>query len=181
MVVLMHRLLSRFLIGTDDMVQLLLKNILILGMIVPSLGTTSELYTDEQCLAANIYFEARAESTKGQKAVADVTLNRMKHPAFVNQDSVCKVVFARDQFSWVKQQPKKVTQRLLRGDLSGLRAKDVLAYQKAELIATEALSESYKPLLPRSVVSFHSTKVNPKWNMKRYGTIGSHTFYSFKK
>lgn len=156
-----------------------MKNWIILLVFIPILGFTQP--TEEACLTVNTYMEARGESLRGKRAVADVVLNRMKHPAFVNQDSVCKVVFARGQFSWVKQQPKKVTQRLLRGDLSGLRAKDVLAYQKAELIATEALSESYKPLLPRSVVSFHSTKVNPKWNMKKYGTIGSHTFYSFKK
>jgi spore germination cell wall hydrolase CwlJ-like protein len=125
--------------------------------------------------------EARGESHKGMRAVADVVLNRVKHPSFVNQDSVCKVVFAPSQFSWIKQQPKKVTQRLLSGDLRGLKEKDVLAYQKAVLIATEALSVDYKPLLPSSVVSFHNTKVNPRWNMKRYGVVGNHVFYSFRK
>jgi spore germination cell wall hydrolase CwlJ-like protein len=136
--------------------------------------------TDLDCLTSNIYHEARGESTRGMRAIADVTLNRVQHPAFVNQDSVCKVVFAPSQFSWVKQQPKKVTQRLLRGDTKGLKDKDVLAYQKAAQIATEALSEGYQPLLPSSVVSFHNTKVNPRWNMKRYGVVGNHVFYNFR-
>jgi len=42
------------------------------------------------CLAENIYFEARSESTAGRIAVALVTLNRVDHPKF--PDTVCGVV-----------------------------------------------------------------------------------------
>ena len=42
------------------------------------------------CLAENIYFEARSESTAGRIAVALVTLNRVEHPKF--PDTICGVV-----------------------------------------------------------------------------------------
>ena len=43
-----------------------------------------------RCLAENIYFEARSESTAGRIAVALVTLNRVEHPNY--PDTVCGVV-----------------------------------------------------------------------------------------
>ena len=44
-----------------------------------------------QCLATAIYYEAASESDDGQRAVAQVILNRVRHPAFPN--SVCGVVY----------------------------------------------------------------------------------------
>jgi hypothetical protein len=62
---------------------------------------TSEL----DCLASNVYWEARAEPRLGQIAVAAVTLNRVADPGF--PDTVCGVVRQgeergrdRCQFSW---------------------------------------------------------------------------------
>lgn len=157
------------------------KVVLILGLLVPSLGITSELYTDEQCLTATVYFEARAESTKGQKAVADVVLNRTRHHSFKGQDTICKVVLSPSQFSWVKGDAKRA-RKLLNGDTQSLNKSSIAAYQKAKLIAVEALSEKYTPVLPSNVVSFHNTTVQPVWTktMKLYGKIGNHYFYSFK-
>ena len=109
------------------------KIIPILGLILPTLGITSELYTDEQCLTATVFFEARAESTKGQKAVVDVVLNRTKHKSFKGQDTVCKVVLAPSQFSWVKGDPKRA-RKLLNGDTQGLNTASIAAYQKAKQI-----------------------------------------------
>ena len=44
-----------------------------------------------ECMAKNIYFEAAVESTAGQLAVAQVTLNRVKSHHYPN--SVCEVVY----------------------------------------------------------------------------------------
>lgn len=168
-------------IGEKNMKQLC-KFLSILGLLLPSLGATSELYKDEQCLTATIFFESRAESVKGQKAVADVVLNRTKHTAFRNQDTICKVVLAPSQFSWVKGDSKRA-KKILNGDTQGLNTANKASYQKAKQIAIEALSEGYKPLLPKSVVSFHNRTVLPDWagKMRFYATIGSHSFYSFKR
>ena len=43
------------------------------------------------CLAQAIYYEARSQSEEGQRAVAQVVLNRVRHPAWPN--SVCGVVY----------------------------------------------------------------------------------------
>ena len=44
-----------------------------------------------ECLTSAIYYEAAQEPTEGQQAVAQVVLNRVRHPAFPN--SVCGVVY----------------------------------------------------------------------------------------
>ena len=47
--------------------------------------------TDEiECLALNIYHEARSESLAGQFAVADVVMNRVAHKRYPN--TICGVV-----------------------------------------------------------------------------------------
>ena len=43
-----------------------------------------------QCLAENIYFEARGEPLNGQYAVAEVTINRLRSPYFPK--TICGVV-----------------------------------------------------------------------------------------
>lgn len=55
---------------------------------------------DMYCMVQNIYHESRGEDTLGQAAVAHVTLNRVKSPAY--PDSVCGVVWQKDQFSWTE-------------------------------------------------------------------------------
>src|SRR5436305_5146589 len=44
-----------------------------------------------ECLTQAIYYEARSQSEDGQRAVAQVVLNRVRHPAFPN--TVCGVVY----------------------------------------------------------------------------------------
>ena len=44
-----------------------------------------------ECLTAAVYYEAGSEPVEGQRAVAQVVLNRVRHPAYPN--SVCGVVF----------------------------------------------------------------------------------------
>ena len=158
------------------------KFVIILGLLLPSLGITSEIYTDEQCLTANVFFEARGESLRGMKAIADVTINRTKHSAFPENESICAVVFQPYQFSWVYGDSKR-SKKVLMGDLRGFKVEDRATYEKAKQIAIEALSEGYKLLLPSWVVSFHNTTVNPSWasKMRYYATIGNHKFYGFKK
>lgn len=46
--------------------------------------------TELECLATNVYFEARDQDVIGQRAVAHVTLNRVKSPDFPN--TICDVV-----------------------------------------------------------------------------------------
>lgn len=70
----------------------------ILILILLLLSVTPSYSNDIECLAQNIYFEARGEPYKGQVAVALVTLNRVNSDKF--PDSVCEVIFQDCQFSW---------------------------------------------------------------------------------
>lgn len=106
------------------------------------------------CLAANVYHEARGEPKLGQLAVAKVTLNRAKDGDY------CKTVFEPYQFSWT------IKNKNLKYDLNSYK----IALQAEE--ATHVLSDF-------SATHFHTTKVNPVWakSLKRLRKIGNHIFY----
>lgn len=53
-----------------------------------------------ECLADNIYYEARGEGVEGWKAIASVTMNRYHSKQYPN--TVCGVVYQKNQFSWTK-------------------------------------------------------------------------------
>jgi len=121
------------------------------------------------CLALNIYWEARAESRPGQVAVAEVTLNRVADPAF--PDTVCAVVRqgeerGRDlcQFSW---------------HCDGLndRPRNPAAWQDALQLALLALTGRL-PDPTDGALWFHSDQVHPDWpELAPIVKIGSHIFY----
>lgn len=119
---------------------------------------------DIDCLAHNIYHEARGESIKGQIAVAAVTINRLLTQGYPS--SICKVVYQPYQFSWVK---------LLRNHTP----KNKSQYQIAQIIATEYLQGRLKDPTFGSLF-YHANYVLPKWSKKltHVVTIGNHKFYS---
>ena len=55
-----------------------------------------EYKNEVNCLAKNIYFEARDQPTKGQLAVALVTINRAKSKRFPN--TICRVIHQASRF-----------------------------------------------------------------------------------
>lgn len=132
--------------------------------------------TDLQCLTANLYFEARGEKPVGMLAVADVSKNRVQSKKYPN--SLCAVVFQRNQFSWSHQQSWNSIQKVLNGSVSGFRAADRAAYQTAEKIAQKSLKGLLK-VLPESSLHYHATYVKPSWSRKMqvYARIGTHVFY----
>ena len=56
-----------------------------------------------ECLARNVYYEARGESSAGQYAVAEVTMNRKASQHYPK--TVCEVVYQREAFSWTGMGP----------------------------------------------------------------------------
>lgn len=67
-------------------------------------GTLDSVSQDAQteviCLALIVYYEARGESEKGRRAVAEVTMNRTRSSRYPS--TVCEVMFQKSQFSFVK-------------------------------------------------------------------------------
>ena len=118
---------------------------------------------DLECLAKNIYFEARGESRQGKIAVAQVTLNRVIHPGEFHK-TICGVVYQKDQFSWTNL-PKQTIKDLQQWEESLHIAKGVLTGRM--------FLENFDALY------FHADYVKPQWRAtKQYiSTIGKHIFY----
>ena len=134
-----------------------------------------------ECLAKNIYFEARNEPFVGQFAVALVTLNRVHDSAFPN--TICEVVYEgihtasgfpksnRCQFSWYcdgnsdevrNQRAWKEVQKTAN-----------LAMIKYSKIKTEGLDYT------EGARFYHTFEVSPRWSKvyPKVGRIGDHIFY----
>ncbi|MCF6321844.1 MAG: cell wall hydrolase [Rhizobiaceae bacterium] len=124
----------------------------------------------QTCLATGIYFEARGEPARGQAAVAQVILNRVRNPAYPN--SICGVVYQnknlynRCQFSFACDRKRD---RVTNPPLWSL-AKDIAKETTAGRIWLSQVGSS---------THYHAVYVRPKWakTMKRVGKIGLHIFY----
>ena len=120
-------------------------------------------WADVECLAKNIYHEARGEGLAGKVAVAQVTVNRVASKQF--QSTVCGVVYAPSQFSWTLDKRKRV--------------RDEKAWQASVSIARAVLTQAVRlPNFP--ALYFHTPQVNPRWNRDKtvVARIGNHIFYS---
>ncbi len=135
------------------------------------LGSALDASRDLECLTQAVYYEARGEGRDGQRAVAQVVINRARHPAFPK--TVCAVVFQGAgrrtgcQFSFTC-------------DGSMRRGVNQAAWNRARQVATEALSGAvYAPV--GNATHFHTTGVSPRWrtSLIRVGQVGDHVFYRF--
>jgi len=134
-----------------------------------------------ECLAKNIYFEARNEPFAGQFAVALVTLNRVYDDNFPN--TVCEVVYQgihnkrgfpklnRCQFSWYCDGISDAT-------------KNVRAWKDTQKIANLAMI-SYGSMKSQGLdytegaIYYHTHEIVPRWShsFPKVGRIGQHIFY----
>jgi len=123
-----------------------------------------------QCLAEAVYYEARSESEDGQRAVAQVVLNRVRHPAYPG--SVCGVVY---------QGPMRAgggCQFTFTCDGSLAIRPSGEAWLTARRIAAAALAGSvYAPV--GLSTHYHTQQVLPVWafRLAKSAVIGAHSFY----
>ncbi|MDJ0643719.1 MAG: cell wall hydrolase [Erythrobacter sp.] len=123
----------------------------------------------QQCLAQAVWYEAASESDAGQRAVAQVVLNRVAHPNWPS--SICGVVYQGSnrstgcQFSFTC-------------DGSLRRKAGGASWARAQRVAAAALAgEVYAPV--GHATHYHTLWVNPYWagSLEHVGTIGAHRFY----
>ncbi|WP_082992410.1 cell wall hydrolase [Erythrobacter sp. QSSC1-22B] len=125
-----------------------------------------------QCLSMAVYYEAASESYDGQRAVAQVVLNRVGHPAY--PASVCGVVF---------QGSERTTgcQFTFTCDGSLVRQPARASWATAQSVALSALSgQVFAPV--GTATHYHTHAVNPYWapSLDLIGSIGAHRFYRWK-
>lgn len=127
-----------------------------------------------QCMALNLYFEARGESRAGQQAVAHVVLNRANHRGFPK--SVCGVVKQggedkryRCQFTWWC-------------DGRSDRPRNKRSWRNSVILAAQVLTnQTIDPT--NGALWYHADYVHPYWrrSMEKGPKIGKHIFYLSKK
>src|SRR5438105_4447278 len=121
------------------------------------------------CLASAVYYEAGNQDEDGERAVAQVVLNRVRHPAFPG--SICGVVYQGStrptgcQFTFTCD-----------GSLN--RQPDADGWRRAMVVAQGALSGAvYAPV--GWATHYHADYVVPYWaaTMAKNTVVGAHLFY----
>jgi len=121
------------------------------------------------CLASAVYYEAGNQDVDGERAVAQVVLNRVRHPAFPG--SVCGVVY---------QGSTRLTgcQFTFTCDGSLNRRPDADGWRRANVVAEAALNGAvYAPV--GWATHYHADYVVPYWaaTMAKNTVVGAHLFY----
>jgi Cell Wall Hydrolase len=152
-----------------------------LALSLPELGLAQSVAPDQAsptdqnrsraltCLAQAISYEAGNESVVGQEAVAQVILNRLRHPAYPK--SICGVVYQGSerktgcQFTFTCD-----------GSLKRPRSAQSMAYATA--IAERVLSGGTSAIVG-GATHYHANYVSPYWapSLVKIATIGAHIFY----
>ena len=122
-----------------------------------------------RCLSEALYFEARGETVKGQFAVAEVIMNRVKSTRFpgtlcgvINQGTGkkygCQFTYTCDGHKEVIAEPK--------------------SFSRVSKVA-RAILDGNAPKLTDGATHYHTTAVNPNWAQvyTKTARIGDHLFY----
>jgi hypothetical protein len=125
-----------------------------------------------ECLAAAVYYEAGFEPVDGQRAVAQVVLNRVRHPAYPK--TVCGVVF---------QGAERATgcQFTFSCDGALARTPGAANWARARTVAEEALAgKVYAPV--GWATHYHASYVVPYWSgsLVKAAVVGQHIFYRWE-
>lgn len=124
------------------------------------------------CLAHNVYFEARGEPMAGQRAVAEVTMNRAASGRYPPR--ICDVVYQKNwdtirkryvgAFSWT--------------EFGFLPNPDGEAWRQA-LQAASAVYYGTEPPVVAGALHYHANYITPAWAKDKtpIAKIGRHIFY----
>lgn len=125
-----------------------------------------------ECLTAALYYEAASEADDGERAIAQVILNRVRHPAF--PATICGVVYQGTdrpsgcQFSYACD-----------GSMARIPSKP--QWNRALHIAAAALNGSvFAPV--GEATHYHTYAVTPAWNRSLVMTaaVGAHFFHRWQ-
>lgn len=132
-------------------------------------GKAEDYSRSLQCLTMAVYYEAGSESDDGERAVAQVILNRVRHPAYPK--TVCGVVLDGSQRSTGCQ-----FTFVCDGALS--RLPSAKGWLRASRVATSALGGAvFAPV--GWATHYHANYVVPYWasSLEKVAAIGAHIFY----
>ena len=118
------------------------------------------------CLAKNIFHEAGVEDELGMYAVAQVTINRVRHAGYPS--TVCDVVMQPSQFSWANDKSRRWTHP------TGPK------WDLAKNIAHKVITEGYRVPALQSAMFYHADYSKPSWRDPNavVAQVGTHIFYT---
>jgi spore germination cell wall hydrolase CwlJ-like protein len=160
----------------------------IIPLAIPHQSSTVNEYVDTMqldCLAQNVFFEARGENAKGKMFVAMVVMERTQSPHFPS--TVCGVVKQTSmnesgkgcQFSWTCDRIDHTV------DLHNATVRE--EWMQSYVIARMVMIGQLKPSIDMAgVTHYHAKSVKPFWakdhkDYKLVATVGNHMFYRWKK
>jgi spore germination cell wall hydrolase CwlJ-like protein len=132
-------------------------------------GVETDMARAVDCLASAIFYEAGNETLDGQRAVAQVVLNRVRHPAFPK--TVCGVVYQG-------QERRTGCQFSFTCDGSMARIPSAESWKRLQQLARSALTGSvYKPV--GHATHYHTDWVVPVWSasLEKIRAEGTHLFF----
>ncbi|WP_294288493.1 cell wall hydrolase [uncultured Sphingomonas sp.] len=134
-------------------------------------GSTLDKARALQCLTTAIYYEAATEPDNGQAAVAQVILNRVRHPTF--PATVCGVVYQGSE--------RRGCQFSFACDGAMARVPMRSAFDRARRVAARALA-GYVFAPVGMATHYHTYAVTPAWNrsLVMTGMFGAHLFHRWK-
>jgi spore germination cell wall hydrolase CwlJ-like protein len=119
---------------------------------------------DIECLAKNMYYEARGEGILGITLVANVTINRAMSGVYPS--SICGVVYQKSQFSWTLEKHKKMPYEQL---------KEYTRIAKGIVTGKARIPPQFKEATHYYAISIDA----PRWtkSMEYLGQSNNHKFY----
>lgn len=135
-------------------------------------ATSTDTARAHYCLTAALYYEAASESDDGMRGVAQVVLNRARHPSFPG--SVCGVVFQGSQRAIV-------CQFTFACDGAMARAPSRPNWSRAARIAAEALAGRTFPAVGLAT-HYHTQAIWPSWgrSLAMTNIVGAHIFHRWR-
>lgn len=143
---------------------------------------------DLQCLAENVYYEARGESLLGKIAVAQVTINRAKHPRWPN--SICNVVYQEytktiegEYYDDANTEPRQIRTCQFSWVCDPQRspiAKNSQQWRESLQVANSLLAVDSKMIkdITNGATFFHAKELGRVWpQYKKVAVIDNHVFY----
>ena len=143
-------------------------------------------YDELECMALNIYHEARGERIEGQVAVSQVVLNRKKSNFFPN--TVCGVIKQAKISRWYLEHHNKAVpvrnqcQFSWYCDGKSDSPQDMRAWGHSLTIASQVMRGEH-PDMTGGAMFYHAHYVEPYWKhtMLHVGNVGDHLFYKHPK
>lgn len=125
-----------------------------------------------ECLAEALYYEARGEGTEGEKAVAEVVLQRTRDRGYPR--TICEVVYEGVQPNTRNCQFSFACDGALR------RPKEQGTWRRVRNLAERIVQGAVKLAGETGhAIAYHKVGIEPPWaeGMQRTAQIGNHIFY----